>query len=35
MAKLVAAFGSSHSIMLDNPAAYLGLLRPWLARQDA
>lgn len=26
---------ASHSIMLDNPAAYLGLLRPWLARQDA
>ena len=26
---------AAHSIMLDNPAAYLGLLRPWLSRQDA
>jgi proline iminopeptidase/L-proline amide hydrolase len=26
---------ASHSIMLDNPAAYLDLLRPWLTRQDA
>ena len=25
---------ASHSIMLDNPAAYLALLRPWLNRQD-
>ena len=26
---------ASHSIMLDNPAAYLALLRPWLNQQDA
>jgi L-proline amide hydrolase len=26
--------GASHSIMLDNPAAYLALLRPWLQRMD-
>jgi L-proline amide hydrolase len=26
---------ASHSIMLDNPEAYLALLRPWLNRQDA
>lgn len=27
--------GASHSIMLDNPAAYLALLRPWLKQKDA
>ena len=26
--------GAAHSIMLDNPAAYLALLRPWLQRMD-
>lgn len=26
--------GAAHSIMLDNPAAYLALLRPWLDRMD-
>lgn len=25
---------AAHSIMLDNPAAYLALLRPWLNRMD-
>jgi len=27
--------GAAHSIMLDNPAAYLALLRPWLKSRDA
>jgi len=27
--------GAAHSIMLDNPAAYLALLRPWLNARDA
>lgn len=26
---------AAHSIMLDNPAAYLALLKPWLNAQDA
>ncbi len=26
--------GAAHSIMNDNPAAYLAVLRPWLARHD-
>lgn len=26
--------GASHSIMLDNPMAYLALLRPWMKRMD-
>jgi proline iminopeptidase/L-proline amide hydrolase len=26
--------GAAHSIMLDNPAAYLALLRPWLRQTD-
>lgn len=26
---------AAHSIMLDNPAAYLGILKPWLNDQDA
>lgn len=25
---------AAHSIFIDNPAAYLAMLRPWLARQD-
>ncbi len=34
-AQFAAIPDAAHSIMLDNPAAYLGLLRPWLRQQDA
>jgi proline iminopeptidase/L-proline amide hydrolase len=34
-ARFEAIPAASHSIMLDNPEAYLALLRVWLNRQDA
>jgi L-proline amide hydrolase len=34
-AQFVEIPNAAHSIMLDNPATYLGLLRPWLRKQDA
>ncbi len=34
-APLAVIPGAAHSIMLDNPAAYLAVLRPWLNRLDA
>ncbi|WP_294392188.1 proline iminopeptidase-family hydrolase [uncultured Sphingomonas sp.] len=34
-ARFAEVAGAAHSIMNDNPAAFLAMLRPWLAEHDA
>ncbi len=34
-ASFATVANAAHLAMSDNPAAYLAILRPWLARNDA